>query len=99
MTDSPTPIAPIEKAETVNVTPPLDAGETHPLLVAIIAGFSLAVLTAFAIVTFFVLNHDVNVSPETRGSIIQTWNNLAVGVGTVWLSSKIIDLVARRRVP
>ena len=48
---------------------------------------SVAILIAFAAVTFWVLMFSGDAT--TKGSIIQTWNNLAIAVGTFWLGSSL----------
>lgn len=56
--------------------------------VGIIAAVTVAILSGFAWVTWHVLSGGV-ASPETVGSLIATWNNLAVAVGAFWLGSSL----------
>jgi hypothetical protein len=49
-----------------------------------------AILVAFVAVTGWVLLPASHSSPEVRGSVIQTWNNLAVGVGAFWFANQLI---------
>ncbi|MDO7843470.1 hypothetical protein [Sphingomonas immobilis] len=91
-------IAPIAQAETVNVSAG-SQGDVHPAYVWIIGGFTIAVLIGFGLVTWAVLKGDVGagIDAATKGSIIQTWNNLAVGASAVWTGTKLVDAIAKRR--
>lgn len=98
MSEDSAPIAPIAQAETVNVTPAASV-EPHPAYVWIIGGFTIAVLIGFGAVTYAVLNGDAGtgIDAATKGSIIQTWNNLAVGASAVWTGTKLVDAISKRR--
>lgn len=52
-----------------------------------VIAISLLILASFAAVTFWVLEYGTD--PTIKGSIIQTWNNLAIAVGAFWLGSSL----------
>lgn len=63
--------------------------------VGIIAAVTAAILAGFCWVTWYALTH--NATPEMRGSLIQTWNNLAVAVGAFWLGSSVGGKLGSRK--
>lgn len=64
----------------------MNATTTMPHAKFIIA-ISLILLAGFTGVTFWVLIYSND--PTTKGSIIQTWNNLVIAVGSFWLGSSL----------
>lgn len=76
----------VDHAENVNVPP---SGELPHA--RIIMTVSFLILGAFAIVTFVVLSGlgGAGIDAATKGSIIQTWNNLAVAAATFWVGSSL----------
>lgn len=85
----------VENAETVNV--PGDP-TAHPAAMWIIAFVTCGVLTGFGWVTFAVLNSDVgSIDAATKGAVIQTWNNLAVGAASVWTAGQVIEKMKGKR--
>lgn len=60
--------------------------QTMPHAKFIIA-ISLILLAGFTGVTFWVLIYSEDAT--TKGSIIQTWNNLVIAVGSFWLGSSL----------
>lgn len=84
-----TPEAPavqVDHAENVNV--PAPAGLPHARVIMVV---TFAILGAFAAVSFWVLNAgpETGIDAATKGSIIQTWNNLAIAAGTFWIGSSL----------
>lgn len=86
----------IETAETVNV--PSDPS-AHPAAMWLIAFVTCGVLLGFGLVTWIVLSGDAGkgIEAATKGSIIQTWNNLAVGAAAVWTTSRVVDKIQGKR--
>lgn len=86
----------VENAETVNLPgdPP-----AHPAYVWIVGAVTAAILGGFGWVTYAVLNGDAGtgIDAATKGSIIQTWNNLAVAAAAVWTGTKLIDRVVTKK--
>jgi hypothetical protein len=82
----------IESAETVNV--PAQGG--HLPYVRVIAGVTFVILGAFAAVTWYVLAADPQsgIDAATKGSVIQTWNNLAIAAATFWVGSSLLGKMA-----
>lgn len=64
------------------------SGPARVPYIGIIAAVTAAILLGFAWVTWQVIS-DPSSSRETVGSLIQTWNNLAVAVGAFWLGSSV----------
>lgn len=82
------PTVQVDTATNVNVP----AGPPTQLpYVNIIAGISVAILAAFAFVTWWVLSSDATDGQiiALQGSLIQTWNNLAVMAAGFWLASSL----------
>jgi hypothetical protein len=77
----------VEHAENVNV--PAMGG--HLPYVRVITGVTFVILLAFALVTFWVLQAgpQSGVDAATKGSVIQTWNNLAIAAATFWVGSSL----------
>jgi hypothetical protein len=50
-------------------------------------------------VTFAVLSGDAGkgIDAATKGSVIQTWNNLAVAAAAVWTTSRVVDKIQGKR--
>lgn len=94
----PAATASIEKAGTVNVggPAPIDVPQHYAWIVS---SFAIAVLAGFGVITYFVLSGDLGrgIDAATKGSVIQTWNNLAVAASSVWGGTKLVDLLARRK--
>src|SRR4051812_46983696 len=95
--ESPAPQVNVERAETVNV--PANGGQLP--YVKGIAGVTFAVLAAFAAVTFWVLTagRDSGIDAATKGSVIQTWNNLAIAAATFWVGSSLAGKMATAAAP
>lgn len=81
-------------AENVNV--PLDPA-AHPAVVWIVGFVTVGVLLGFGWVTFALLNGDTGVTAETKGAVIQTWNNLAVAAAAVWTTSSVVNRIKGQR--
>lgn len=79
----------VDNAENVNTSAPADL-LAHPAVIWIVTFVTAGVLIGFGWVTFAILNSDAGVTPETKGAVIQTWNNLAVAAAAVWTSSSLI---------
>jgi hypothetical protein len=90
--DAEAPQVAIETAERVNV--PAQGG--HLPYVKVIAGVTFIVLGAFAAVTIYVLTADPasGIDAATKGSVIQTWNNLAIAAATFWVGSSLAGKMA-----
>lgn len=56
---------------------------------------TLIILACFAGVSVWVLLYGTD--PTIRGSIIQTWNNLAIAAGTFWLGSSLGGKLSHRK--
>lgn len=56
---------------------------------------STGILTAFVGVTGWTLAHDA--TGAAAAGLIQTWNNLVVGVGAFWFGSTVASKVERLR--
>jgi hypothetical protein len=54
---------------------------------------SVGILTAFVGVTGWTLAHDA--TGAASAGLIQTWNNLVVGVGAFWFGSTVASKVQR----
>lgn len=54
-----------------------------------LVALSLVILCAFIGVSAWVLHHNSPMSAETKGSVVTTWNNLAVAVGAFWFQAVI----------
>jgi hypothetical protein len=82
----------IEQAGTVNVPA---QGDRLPY-VTVIATVSLIVLVCFAAVTFWVLDAapGSGIDAATKGSVIQTWNNLAIMAAGFWVGSSLAGKLA-----
>jgi hypothetical protein len=92
MADAPPPLAPaavqVDNAQNVNVPGP---APTQLPYVSIIAIISLSILAGFAFVTWWVISSTAE-DPTLvvlKGSLIQTWNNLAVTAAGFWLASSL----------
>jgi hypothetical protein len=74
----------VEKVERVDVTQGVDG---HLPYHKIIAAVTAAILVGFGAVTWAVLSGEAGegIDAATKGSIIQTWNNLAVAAATFWV--------------
>jgi hypothetical protein len=94
MTDEPQ--VKVENAENVNV--PADP-VAHPGAMYLIAFVTCGVLIGFGWVTFAVLSGDAGkgIDAATKGSVIQTWNNLAVAAAAVWTTSRVVDKIQGKR--
>jgi len=81
--------SPVEVAnvETVNGS----TGGDHLPYVWIIGMVTGFILIAFAIITWAVLDavKGSGIDAATKGSVIQTWNNLAVAAATFWVGSSL----------
>ncbi len=90
MTEEQPPQVRVENAENVNVPA---AEPEHPLVLWIVAGVTAGVLIGFGLVTLAVLSGEAGagIDAATKGSIIQTWNNLAVAAASVWTASKAVE--------
>lgn len=91
MADEPKPTTvQVDNAENVNV--PADIG-THPALIYLVSVVTAGVLLGFSAVTYIVLSGDAGdgIDAATKGSIIQTWNNMAVAAVAVWTTSSIVN--------
>jgi len=77
----------VENAENVNVSP---VGHELPHARAIIA-ITFLILAAFVVVTFWVLTsaEGSGIDAATKGMVIQTWNNLAIGSAGFWVGSSV----------
>lgn len=94
MTDDPQ--VKIDNAETVNVpSEPI----AHPGAMYLIAFVTCGVLIGFGLVTYAVLSGDAGkgIDAATKGSVIQTWNNLAVAAAAVWTTSRVVDKIQGKR--
>lgn len=81
-------------AEIVQAEPAPDPVAMHgykPMLL-----LSIGVLTAFVGISVYVLSDSAS-SAETRGAIVQTWNNLAVAVGAFWFGSTMSSKIDRMK--
>lgn len=89
----------VGSAENVNIPAAIAA---HPAIIYLVAVVTIGVLLGFGWVTWMVLTAPtataadssvaiVGVDPATKGAIIQTWNNLAVGAAAVWTTSQIVN--------
>ena len=54
---------------------------------------AIGILIAFAAISVFALSH-ANISDETKGGIIITWNNLAIMVAGFWFGSNVASKVS-----
>lgn len=90
--DEPAPQVNIETAETVNV--PAHGGQLP--YVRVITGVTFVILFAFAAVTWWVLTaaEGSGIDAATKGSVIQTWNNLAIAAATFWVGSSLMGKMA-----
>lgn len=81
----------VDNAENVNV-PPRDF-TSHPAVIYLISAVTAGVLVGFGVVTYAVLSGEAGagIDAATKGSIIQTWNNLAVAAAAVWTTSRVVD--------
>lgn len=86
----------IETAETVNV--PSDP-TAHPGAMYLIAFVTCGVLIGFGVITYIVLTGEAGkgIDAATKGSVIQTWNNLAVAAAAVWTTSRVVDKIQGKR--
>jgi hypothetical protein len=77
----------IDNAENVNVP----AQGSHLPYVRVITGVTFVILVAFAAVTWWVLSSGAGsgIDAATKGSVIQTWNNLAIAAATFWVGSSL----------
>lgn len=75
----------IDNAETVNV--PATGG--HLPHARVVMGVTFAVITAFAVITIYVLvgQGGAGIDAATKGALIQTWNNLAIAAVMFWVGS------------
>lgn len=80
----------VENAENVNAAAAFDLF-AHPAVIWLVAFVTVGVLGGFGWVTFAVLNADAGVTAETKGAVIQTWNNLAVAAAAVWTTSSVVN--------
>lgn len=85
----------VDTVENVNV-PALD-WTAHPAVIWLVAFVTVGVLGGFGWVTFAVLNADAGVTAETKGAVIQTWNNLAVAAAAVWTTSSVVNRLKGNR--
>lgn len=88
------PMATVENAGTVNV----GGTDGHLPYANIIAGVTAIILLAFALVTWSVLSGDAGkgVDAATKGSVIQTWSNLAIAAATFWVGSSLAGKMTRK---
>lgn len=77
----------VDHADNVNVPA---VGGNLPY-VRVITGVTFVILFVFAIVTYWVLHagEGSGIDAATKGSIIQTWNNLAIAAATFWVGSSL----------
>lgn len=81
----------VDNAQNVNV-PGSGTGPVHLPYAKIIATVTAAILGGFALVTWWVVKADSASDPiliGLKGSLIQTWNNLAVMAAGFWLASSL----------
>lgn len=86
----------VDNADTVNVTPPGTGPSVVPY-VRYIIWVSFFILAVFAIISGIVIFADpskTGVDAATKGSIINTWNNLAVMAATFWVGSSLAGKLA-----
>lgn len=76
-----------------NVTATVSPLSAHPAVIYLVAAVTIGVLLGFGWVSFFILSSDTGVTSETKGAVIQTWNNLAVAAAAVWTTSRVVDRV------
>lgn len=95
--EAPTAQVNIDNAETVNV--PAQGG--HLPYAWMIATVSMIILICFAGVTWWVLSSakESGIDAATKGSIIQTWNNLAMLAASFWVGSSIAGKLATGSAP
>jgi hypothetical protein len=92
MADEPTPpTVQVDKATNVNV--PAGNWAEHPALIYLVSIVTAGVLLGFSAVTYIVLSGDAGdgIDAATKGSIIQTWNNMAVAAVAVWTTSRVVE--------
>ena len=77
----------VDHADNVNVPP----ANSHLPYVRVITGVTFVILLAFAAVTWWVLGsvEGSGIDAATKGSVIQTWNNLAIAAATFWVGSSL----------
>lgn len=77
----------VDHADNVNVPPT----NSHLPYVHVITGVTFVILFAFAAVTWWVLDsaEGSGIDAATKGSVIQTWNNLAIAAATFWVGSSL----------
>lgn len=82
----------VDNAENVNV--PADV-LSHPAVIWLVTLVTAGVLIGFGWVTYAVLNGNAGegIDAATKGSIIQTWNNLAVAAAAVWTTSRAVERI------
>jgi hypothetical protein len=88
----PVPAVQVDHAENVNVPA---TGGALPHAAAIIA-ITFMILLAFVVVTFWVLtaSEGSGIDAATKGAVIQTWNNLAIGAAGFWVGSSLAGKMA-----
>lgn len=86
----------VDAAEIVNVgAEPM----VHAAYAWLVFAVTCGVLIGFGLVTYAVLSGEAGrgIDAATKGSVIQTWNNLTVGAVAVWTTSKIVDRVMAKK--
>lgn len=92
--ETPTPAVQVENAENVNASPAVDV-MGHPAVIWLVTLVTAGVLIGFGVVTFMVLKGEAGsgIDAATKGSIIQTWNNMAVAAVGVWTVSSVVNRI------
>lgn len=93
--DTPTTVN-VESAGAVNV-PGQNAG-MHSAYVWLVTLITAGVLIGFGVVTYAVLSGEAGqgIDAATKGSVIQTWNNLAVAAAAVWTGTKLVERIGAK---
>lgn len=92
--DAPPSSVSVENAETVNASPAADI-MGHPAVIWLVTLVTAGVLIGFGAVTYMVLKGEAGagIDAATKGSIIQTWNNMAVAAVGVWTVSSVVNRI------
>jgi hypothetical protein len=93
--ETPGPTVQVENADNVNASPEAHDVASHPAVIWLITIVTAGVLVGFGAVTYAVLSGEAGagIDAATKGSIIQTWNNLAVAAAAVWTTSRVVDRI------
>lgn len=95
MSEDATPTVNVENASSVNVP---GAQGMHPVYVWMVSIITIGVLCGFGYITYLVLAGEAGkgVDAATKGSVIQTWNNLAVAAAAVWTGTKLVEKIGAK---